>query len=251
MENSKNKKNAKSNKKNNKFQNSNAKKNNVKKDPNVKIIKMKTDIQSQNLIHTKKLRTALIVIILIFIILIVRIGFIQFVQGNSLKEMAYKQQTINQIISPRRGNIYDSTGKPLAISAQVDTITINPGKIVKDNDSDTKDYKEKVAKALAEIFELNYDEVLEKVNSNSQVETIAKKVEQEKVDKLKTWMEENKVSVGINIDEDTKRYYPYSTLASNVIGFCGSDNQGLSGIESKWDSILTGTPRKNRQFKRK
>ena len=57
-------------------------------------------------------------------------------------------------------------------------------------------------------------------------------------------MEDNKISVGINIDEDTKRYYPYNTVASNVIGFCGSDNQGLSGVESKWDSILTGTPGK-------
>ena len=77
------------------------------------------------------------------------------------------------------------------------------------------------------------------------METIAKKIEQEKVDKLQSWMKENSVSVGINIDEDTKRYYPYGSLASNVIGFCGSDNQGLSGIESKWDSVLTGTPRKN------
>ena len=108
----------------------------------------------------------------------------------------------------------------------------------------TKEFKEKIAKGLSEIFELNYDEVLEKVNSSSQVETIAKKVEQEKVDTLKKWMEDNKISVGINIDEDTKRYYPYNTVASNVIGFCGSDNQGLSGIESKWDSILTGTPGK-------
>jgi stage V sporulation protein D (sporulation-specific penicillin-binding protein) len=106
------------------------------------------------------------------------------------------------------------------------------------------DFKEKIAKGLSEIFELNYDEVLEKVNSSSQVETIAKKVEQEKVDTLKKWMEDNKISVGINIDEDTKRYYPYNTVASNVIGFCGSDNQGLSGVESKWDSILTGTPGK-------
>lgn len=73
---------------------------------------------------------------------------------------------------------------------------------------------------------------------------LQKKVEQEKVDTLKKWMEDNKISVGINIDEDTKRYYPYNTVASNVIGFCGSDNQGLSGVESKWDSILTGTPGK-------
>ena len=208
------------------------------------IIKMKTSFNSKNLMHYKKLRVTLIVVILILLLLIVRIGFLQFVHGNYLKELAYNQQTINQIISPKRGNIYDSTGKALAISAQVDTITINPNKLVKNSNDETKEFKEKIAKGLSEIFELNYDEVLEKVNSSSQVETIAKKVEQEKVDTLKKWMEDNKISVGINIDEDTKRYYPYNTVASNVIGFCGSDNQGLSGVESKWDSILTGTPGK-------
>ena len=153
------------------------------------------------------------------------------------------KQLIKSLVQ-KRGNIYDSTGKALAISAQVDTITINPNKLVKNSNDETKEFKEKIAKGLSEIFELNYDEVLEKVNSSSQVETIAKKVEQEKVDTLKKWMEDNKISVGINIDEDTKRYYPYNTVASNVIGFCGSDNQGLSGVESKWDSILTGTPGK-------
>ncbi len=209
-----------------------------------KVVKMKTNFDSKNLMSFKKLKASLAIIIIVFIILIIRIGFIQFVQGNSLREQAYQQQTINQIISPKRGNIYDSTGKALAIGAQVDTITINPEKIVKSNDVDTKDYKEKVAKGLSELFELNYDEVLEKVNSTAQVETIIKKVEQEKVEKLKTWMDENKITVGINIDEDTKRYYPYSTVASNVLGFCGNDNQGLSGIEAKWESVLTGTPGK-------
>ena len=224
----------------------NKKKKSLSKDfsDNSNIIKMKTSFNSKNLMHYKKLRITLIVVILILLLLIGRIGFLQFVQGNYLKELAYNQQTINQIISPKRGNIYDSTGKALAISAQVDTITINPNKLVKDNNDDTKEYKEKVAKGLSDIFELNYDEVLEKVNSSSQVETIIKKVEQEKIDTLKKWMEDNKISVGINIDEDTKRYYPYNTIASNVIGFCGGDNQGLSGIESKWDSVLTGTPGK-------
>lgn len=221
----------------------NTNKKNVRKNGN-KVIKIKTKFDSKNLIHTAKLKTLAIVTILIFLLLIGRIGFLQFVQGNFLKEKAYQQQTINQIISPKRGNIYDSTGKALAIGAQVDTITINPTKIVKSNEVDTKDYKEKVAKGLSDIFQLNYDEILEKVNSSSQVETIIKKVEHEKVEQLKQWMEENKISVGINIDEDTKRYYPYSTVASNVIGFCGSDNQGLSGIEAKWESALTGTPGK-------
>lgn len=208
-----------------------------KKTSNHKVVKIKTGFESKNLVHTNKLRISLFVIVLVFILLMIRIGFIQFVQGNFLKEKAYQQQTINQIISPKRGNIYDSTGKALAIGAQVDTITINPTKIKKDD-------KEKVAKALAEIFGLNYDEILQKVTSDTQVETIIKKVEQEKVEQLKQWMEENKLSIGINIDEDTKRYYPYSSVASNVIGFCGNDNQGLSGIEAKWESVLTGTPGK-------
>lgn len=219
-------------------------KNNTISSKNSNIVKLKTDFDSKNLVHTKNLKIFLVAVILIFAILVGRIGFLQFVQGNYLKELAYKQQAINQIISPKRGNIYDSTGKALAISAQVDTITINPTKIVKNNEEATKEHKEKVAKGLSEIFELDYEEILKKVNSDTQVETIIKKVEQEKVDKLKQWMEDNKISVGINIDEDTKRYYPYGTVASNVIGFCGMDNQGLSGIEAKWESVLTGTPGK-------
>ncbi len=215
--------------------------NNKKKD---NIIKIKIPFESGNFIQSKKLKIALISTILIFTLLIGRIGFLQFVQGNYLKEQAYNQQAINQIISPKRGNIYDSTGKALAISAQVDTITINPSKLVEKTNEATTTLKETVAKGLSEIFELDYNETLNKVNSSSQVETIAKKVDQTKVATLKNWMKENNVSVGINIDEDNKRYYPYNNLASQVIGFCGNDNQGLSGIESTWDTILTGTPGK-------
>ena len=215
--------------------------NNKKKD---NIIKIKTPFESGYFIQSKKLKIALISSILIFTLLIGRIGFLQFVQGNYLKEQAYNQQAINQIISPKRGNIYDSTGKALAISAQVDTITINPSKLVEKTNEATTTLKETVAKGLSEIFELDYNETLNKVNSSSQVETIAKKVDQTKVATLKNWMKENNVSVGINIDEDNKRYYPYNNLASQVIGFCGNDNQGLSGIESTWDTILTGTPGK-------
>ena len=211
---------------------------------NKKIVKLNTNFNSKNLIDTKKMKILLIVIFLILLLLIVRIGFLQFVDGNRLKELAYNQQTINQIISPKRGNIYDSTGKALAIGAQVDTITINPNKITNEDKDKSIALKEKVAKGLSEIFELPYDETYEKVTSTAQVETIVKKVEQEKVDKLKTWMKENDITVGINIDEDSKRYYPYNNLASSVLGFCGSDNQGSCGIESTWNSVLTGTPGK-------
>ena len=209
---------------------------------NTKVINLK----SQTGISIKKLKLIFIIVLLIFVLLLGRLGFLQFVEGSYLKELAYNQQSINQIISPKRGDIYDSKGKVLATSAAVDTITINPAKI-KDSSKDsekTKELKEKVAKAFSEIFELDYEETLAKVNSDSQVETIAKKVEKDKVDKLKTWMKDNDVYVGINIDEDTKRYYPHNTVLSQVIGACGSDNQGLSGIECKWNSILSGTPGK-------
>lgn len=213
---------------------------------NTKILKINNNIRSQNFINIKKIKITLIITILIFTILIGRLGYLQFVQGTYLKELAYQQQAINQIISPKRGSIYDSTGKVLATSASVDTITINPNKIKDpDNNSEkTKQLKEKIAKTFSDIFELDYTKTLEKLNSTAQVETIVKKIEQNKVDTLKSWMDENDISVGINIDEDTKRYYPYSTVLSQVLGSCGSDNQGLSGIEFKWDSVLSGTPGK-------
>ena len=144
------------------------------------------------------------------------------------------QQTLDRTINPKRGTIYDATGKNvLAISSNVETVTVNPGNIAKED-------KEKVAKKLSELFELDYDTVLKKVTKRSSIETIVKKVNKEKTDELRKWMEENNILTGINIDEDTKRYYPNSNLASQIIGFCGSDNQGLDGIEAKYDNELKG-----------
>ncbi len=198
-----------------------------------------------------RLGRILICFLLIFLLLICRIGWLQFVQGADLKESMYRQLTASKVISPKRGTIYDSTGKALAVSAQVDTVSIDPTKIVVEeedsNDIDeekTKQLKEQVAKAFADIFDLDYDETLEKVSSDSSNVTIAKKVENDKIEELEAWMKENEIYNGINIDEDTKRYYPYDNLASNLIGFCGTDNEGLWGLELKWNDILTGTPGK-------
>ena len=182
----------------------------------------------------KKMRNVLFICFIILIFLLGRIGFIQFVQGSELKELAYMQQTLDREINPKRGTIYDRTGKNvLAISSTVETITVNPGNIKKED-------KEKVTKKLSEIFELDYETVLKKVNKRSSIETIVKKVDKDKTDILRKWMEENNILTGINIDEDTKRYYPNSNLASQIIGFCGSDNQGLDGIESKYEEELKG-----------
>ena len=183
----------------------------------------------------KRIRNILFIAFLLMTLLIGRIGFIQFVQGKELSEMAYEQQTLDRSINPKRGTIYDRTGENiLAVSSTVETVTVNPGNIKKED-------KEKVAKKLSEIFELDYETVLKKVTKRSSIETIAKKVDKEKTDLLRTWMDENNITEGINIDEDTKRYYPNNNLASQIIGFCGSDNQGLDGIEAKYDETLSGT----------
>lgn len=174
-------------------------------------------------------------------LLIIRLFYLQLIDGTHLSELATKQQTTSEVISSKRGNIYDSTGASLAISETVDTITINPAKIKAKTPEATAKLKETVTKGLSEIFDLDYNETFEKVNATSGIKKIASKVEEDKVNKLKNWMKENKITNGINIDEDSKRYYPYGTLASNLIGVCGSDNQGLSGIEASYDNILTGT----------
>ncbi len=200
---------------------------------------------------SKKIRIAALIVLILMLLLVFRIAFIQFIQGSDLKQQMYNQLITNRTISPKRGTIYDSTGKALAISADVDTISIVPSSIVvydkandKIDEEKTKNIKESLSKALSEIFELNYDETLEKVSSDSNYITIARKVEKDKVDKLKEWMKKEEFYSGINISEDTKRYYPYNNLASSLIGFCGTDNDGLEGLEKAWDDVLTGTPGK-------
>ena len=187
-----------------------------------------------SLTNKKKMRNMLFIVFLIIVILIGRLGYIQLIQGKELSKLAYEQQTLDRAINPKRGTIYDATGIVLAQSSTVETVTVNPGNISTEN-------KEKVARKLAEIFELDYEKVLKKVSKRSSIETISKRVNKEKTDQLREWMEENKINVGINIDEDTKRYYPYNNFASQIIGFCGSDNQGLDGIEAKYDKELSGT----------
>ncbi len=172
--------------------------------------------------------------VIILFLLIIRVGWIQFVNGEELQTLAYEQQTLDRKINPERGTIYDSNMNEIAVSSTVYTVTVNPTNIKKEN-------REKIAQKMSEIFELDYEKVLKKVSKRSSIETIATKKEKEVVDKLSAWLIENNLGQGINIDEDTKRYYPYNDFASHIIGFCGSDNQGLGGIEAKYDTILSGT----------
>ncbi|MGN1330685.1 MAG: penicillin-binding transpeptidase domain-containing protein [Clostridia bacterium] len=182
----------------------------------------------------KRLRIMFFIEITIFTLLIIRIGWIQLIKGTEYKNLANKQQYLDREISAKRGIIYDRNGEILAMSASTEMVTVNPSNIPKDK-------KEMVAKKISEVLELDYENVLKKVNRNSSIEIISKKVEKEKSNEIRKWLIENNIDTGINIDEDTKRYYPNSTLASQIIGFCGSDNQGLNGLEAKYDEILQGT----------
>lgn len=209
-----------------------------KKPINFKKINKKLINQSEtigNITRKKRIKFELVIAIMLLLCLACRLAFIQFIQGDELQSMAYVQQTLDRNINPKRGTIWDSTGKTvLAVSSTVETVTVNPVNIPKED-------KEKVATALSEIFELDYETVLKRVSKKSSIETIIKKVDKEKADKLRLWIKQNNITTGINIDEDTKRYYPFNSLASQIIGFCGSDNQGLDGIEAIYDDELKGS----------
>lgn len=192
-------------------------------------------MQTINLKNKKKMRNTLFITFLILLLLLSRICYIEFVQGKELQVLAFEQQVQKRTVNPRRGTIYDSSEKyTLAISSTAYTVSVNPTNIPNEK-------KELIAKKLAEIFDLDYETVLKKVSKKSSIETIVKKIEKNKADELRIWLLENNIDTGVNIDEDSKRYYPYSNLASQVIGFCGGDNQGLDGVEAKYNEVLSGT----------
>lgn len=176
---------------------------------------------------------------LLFFCVVVHLAYIQFVDGEELKRKAYNNQNLNQLISPNRGTIYDAKGEVLAQSIAVDTVSLNPGMLVYSNNKDVPNNV--VAEGLSNIFNVTYEEMIEKLESGKSVVIVEKKVDKEKVDKLKKWMADNKITAGINVDEDSKRFYPYNNLASNLIGFCGTENTGRTGLEERWNRVLTGT----------
>lgn len=197
-------------------------------------------VKRKMIISSKKLLVLLLIILIIYMGLIGRVGYWQFIKGDYLRQKEHNQSVASSVINAKRGIIYDRNKKPLALSADVDTISVNPD-LIPTEEEEEKQNKEKLARKFSEMFTLDYNETLEKLNSDRDVVTIASKIENDKVEELRKWLRENKITGGVNIDKDTKRYYPYNNLASNLIGFCGTDNQGLDGVELSYDSILKGT----------
>ena len=184
------------------------------------------------------------IFITLFVLLGVRIGFIQFVDGHKLSREALEQQTRDRIVSARRGTIYDRNGQKLAVSSNVETISISP-KTVRD---EGRIYE--YAKILSDILEMDTKEIEDKINMKTSYVILKRKVEKEVADKIRgvkiqTDTDKNGDPVysglkGVYQDGDTKRNYPYNNIASHIIGFVGTDNQGLLGIEMMYDNTLKG-----------
>ena len=188
----------------------------------------------------RPVRTGWLLVGFIFLFLVILLSFAntQILNAGKLKEIAVNQQLTKKSILAKRGNILDRNGEVLAQSIEVDTITANP-KLLKNKKGEAVN-KEEFSEAVSKIFDINKQELLNDLKSEKSVITIAKKQEKEKIEQLKKYLEEKNIVQGINIDKDTKRFYPYNDVASNVIGFLGADNVGLEGIEKKLDSVLRG-----------
>lgn len=173
------------------------------------------------------------VVVIFFLLLIVRLWNIQIIQFSKLKQMAERQQMRSTVISPKRGCIYDRNMKVLAKSASAWTVVASP------MDIETDDDREKIAQGLSKILDLDKDFILEKSKRKTYYEILKRKIEKPLADEVIKFLKDNKLR-GIRLEEDNKRYYPYEDFASTVIGFVGSENQGLAGIESYYENILKG-----------
>ena len=185
----------------------------------------------------KRVLFMLAVCSIVVIVLFFRLFYIQVVKAEYYSQKAYSQQTRSKNVESKRGTIYDTTGeKILAQSISTNIVTAVPNSV-------NKDKKEEIAQNLAQILEEDKDEILEKLNQKVSSVTIATKVDQEKAEQILTYINDNDIT-GLSVDEDMLRVYPYGTLLSHVLGFVGTDNQGLAGVEAYYDEELAGNPGK-------
>ena len=188
-------------------------------------------------------RTAVLIILILVVgfgATLLRLSFLTMVQGSELQEKAVGQQLSDTVLTAKRGSIYDAKGTTLAESASVWQVVLAP--INFDDDKQ----REAAARGLSEILGLDYENVLEKTQQKNYYTVVKRKIEVEQRDKvielMKTLAKDYDCGNVIQLLDDYKRYYPKDTLASAVIGFTGADEQGLEGVEYKYDKYLSGTP---------
>lgn len=169
---------------------------------------------------------------------------IMILHGEEYQSKASKQQLYDSLISAPRGDIYDRNMQVLATSSTAWTVYVTPNAIKAiEDDSKRKKIQDVIAKGLSEILEVDYDTVYAHTSENSSYATVKKKIDKQTTDKVREFISANKdleITKYVGIDETTKRYYPNDSLASVVLGFVGSDDQGLAGVENYYDNELTG-----------
>lgn len=169
-----------------------------------------------------------------FVLLVCRLIKLQVINGKELKRMASEQQLADTRINAQRGTIYDRNMKPLAQSATVWTVVLEPAYLK------TEEEKELVCDGLHDILGIEKEKLKELAGRRTCYVIVKKKIESEIKDKIIEFKNKNKIAHGIRLIEDYKRYYPYGKFASAVLGFTGADSQGLSGIEAFYERILKG-----------
>lgn len=189
-------------------------------------------IESPKTSLRKRIFYAAIFFGVLFLLLVLYILKLNLFDGERYRTGAIEQQTRDYQVSSARGTIYDRNGKALAVSSSAETISVNPKEI-----SEAGYDVNALAEKFAEILELKAEDIVPKLTKNAQDVEIKAKVDTEVADKIREMNLE-----GVYFKEDTKRYYPYGTFASHVIGFTGRDNQGLGGIEMVYDDELSGVP---------
>ena len=193
-------------------------------------------------------RIAAVMLVLIIALSVVSTGSlvnIMIINGEKYQNDASEQQLYDSLVTAPRGDIYDRNMQTLATSSPAWTVYITPNGIrsIKKAE-DAEKVKKKIAEGLSEILEMDYDTVYDYTGKKSYYVIVKKKIEKTAADKVRQFILDNKdleLSQYIGLDSTTKRYYPNGNLASVVLGFVGSDDQGLSGLESYYDNELTGT----------
>ena len=185
----------------------------------------------------KRILIIMVGCIALAVALLARLAYIQIIKSDYYSQKAYTQQTRSRTVEPKRGTIYDTTGERiLAQSISTNIVTAVPNSVPKDK-------KEEIAQTFAQILGKDKEELLKKLQKNVSSVTLATKVDQDEATQLLEYINENDIT-GISIDEDMLRIYPYGTLLSHVLGFVGTDNQGLAGIEAYYEDDLAGSPGK-------
>ena len=187
-------------------------------------------------------RVVIVFILLGFLAVLANLFYESVIQNDFYQTKALENQMRDITVNGKRGTIYDKNMKAIAQSATVWTVIVSPNDLnaIKDTEQREKQ-RALIAENLSTILDVEKDNIIAKSQMKNYYEIIKKKVEKPEVDKIRQFVSDNKISC-IHLIEDSKRYYPYNDFASAVIGFTGADNQGLYGIEAKYDEYLTGTP---------